>query len=314
MANVHPLAVLAGALSALLSVSIFTGTFGGMMLSYLATLPLFLAGLSLGVGAAITASVSGAAVGLIASLVLGGGITAPLPYIALSAVPAAVLVQRALLSRTDQNGNQEWYPGGLLLAWLSGLAVAFFLAVLVLLWLIGSNLEATTAAIVGNMVTEFGLDADDQAQRVLAGYIAPGVTTSWMLMIIVNASLAQGVLARYKRNVRPSIGLSEIDNLPPALLGLFAFGAAASFLDGSAGMIGKTLAAIVAVPYFLLGLGFIHGFVRHLAWRTALLFLLYGLLFLLFLPMSLSIVGLGLMVHFGQVFRRGGGGGDRKEE
>jgi hypothetical protein len=60
------------------------------------------------------------------------------------------------------------------------------------------------------------------------------------------------------------------------------------------GVVGKTLAAIAIVPYFLLGLGVIHGFVKSWKARWIFLILLYGIL--LMWPLPALVAGLGFLV------------------
>ncbi len=81
-----------------------------MILIYLAQLPLFAAGLWLGIGA------SGVA-GLVAALILAGagGMPAAALFAALNVAPVVLLVRQSLLARTgagnavDRNAV-EWYP------------------------------------------------------------------------------------------------------------------------------------------------------------------------------------------------------------
>jgi len=100
---------------------------GSMILIYLAQLPLFVAGLWLGVGASLLA-------GLAASLTLVAAST-PMTaavFAGLNAGPVALLVRQSLLARTNNGGAVQWYPPGLLTAWLTGLGLAAIAAALAL--------------------------------------------------------------------------------------------------------------------------------------------------------------------------------------
>ena len=109
--------LLAGGTTAFAFILALTGSVGGMFLSNFTQLPLFLAGLSLGMTGSIAATAVAAGVLLIA----GASIGIPL-LLVLYAAPTIILTRQALLSRPDGQGGQEWYPPGLLLLWATGMA------------------------------------------------------------------------------------------------------------------------------------------------------------------------------------------------
>src|SRR5713101_9787650 len=104
-------AVAGGSLGACLYLAVTLGTPGGLVLVYMTQLPLFIAGLWLGTGAAVLAGLTGTLVLLAASDLLGAAV-----FAGLNAVPVALLVRQALLARRDQSGTLVWYPLGLLTA------------------------------------------------------------------------------------------------------------------------------------------------------------------------------------------------------
>ncbi len=106
---------LLGALGAGLYLTVLTGSPGAMILVYLAQLPLFAAGLWLGIGAAAMAALTASAV-----LLAAGGVIAAALFAGLYAAPVVLLVRQALLARNGPEGALEWYPPGLLTAWLTG--------------------------------------------------------------------------------------------------------------------------------------------------------------------------------------------------
>src|SRR5437879_13091661 len=88
------IAIACGSGSACLYLAATLGTPGGLVLVYLTQLPLFVAGLWLGTGAAMLAGLTGALVLVAASDVLAYAI-----FAAVNALPVAVLVRQALLAR-----------------------------------------------------------------------------------------------------------------------------------------------------------------------------------------------------------------------
>lgn len=302
-------AAAAGALSGGLLLLTLLGGPAAVLVGYLAPLPLFLAGLGLGaVGAAIA--------GVIGALMAAFSVGVPIAvlFVLSFAVPVVVLCRHALLSRPAADGSTEWYPLGQLAVWLCTIAALAFALVVVGFAIAGQGLLAALQALVSEFATAFQVEIDAETGARIAEY-APGVLAiSWQIQVIVNGALAQGLLLRFGRNLRPQADIAGL-TLPKALLPAFAAAMALALADGSLGMIGKTLAAIALVPYFLLGLGFIHRLVRSWQARYFVLVLFYGLVLPLFWPVPLIVIGLGLFEHAGQWRRRKGGGPtDRKED
>ena len=71
------------------------------------------------VRAVVAAGVTGSLVLLAVSDLLGAAL-----FAALNAVPVGLLVRQALLARRRPDGTYAWYPPGLLMAWLTGYALA----------------------------------------------------------------------------------------------------------------------------------------------------------------------------------------------
>ncbi len=126
------------------------------------------------------------------------------------------------------------------------------------------------------------------------------VVGSWIVMVTVNGALAQGLLQRFQRNLRPSPDMAEL-SLPvavPAALGVAAI--AWVVADGALGFIGRNVAVILMVPFFFLGLAVVHAFVRGSRLRSWLLVSAYGSMMLFGWPVLLVAVlglfeqGLGL--------------------
>ena len=142
----------------------------------------------------------------------GGGVIAAALFIGLYAAPVVLLVRQALLARSGPDGAVEWYPPGLLTAWLTGLGLAAFAAVLLFLGGrqgIESLLRETLAPVLDRFVDETAAGRDTLIEglaRIIPGVIA----ASWMVMTASAAMLAQGVLARFGSSWRPSPDLAAL--------------------------------------------------------------------------------------------------------
>jgi hypothetical protein len=252
--GVAGVAALSGALAAGPYFVPVSSTPGSLILIYLSQLPLFFSGLWGGVTTAALA-------GVIASLMLlaASNIMAVVVFAALNVVPVILLVRQALLARTGADGAIEWYPPGLLAVWLTGLG---FMGIMVTLLLFGG--PEGIQAIVGDVLAP-ALDRlfDERApgRDELAGHLAmimPGVViASWMVMTLSNGSLAQGLLARFRANWRPSPALAALE-LPTWFPVLLLLALTATTLGGVMRFVGVNVIIVLTVPFCLAGLAVLH--------------------------------------------------------
>ena len=260
-AGTAAVALACGSVGACLYLAVTLGTPGGLVLVYMTQLPLFVAGLWLGAGAAALAGLTGALVLLAASDLLGAAI-----FAAVNAVPVALLVRQALLARRAGDGTVLWYPPGLLTAWVTALALAGLAAAL-LLFGGPEGLQSTLRGVVAEALDRIAqppLPDRDQAAEALAMVIPGLVAASWMVMLVANAALAQGVLVRFGANWRPSPDLAGL-GLPrwlPLALGLAA---AAVVLGGAPRFVGVNMLIALSVPFCLAGLAVLHAAARRLS-------------------------------------------------
>ncbi len=280
-------AIAAGVASGLLQGALALPAAGGLWFAYIAPLPLCLAGLGLGGrGAVIAVLVAG---GL--SMMFGGPGFAATQAV-FYGLPVIVISRQALLSRTDGRGQVYWYPPGHMLLWLAGMAVAGLVFGLAGLSLFGDGLMAYLNAVLGPFAEQFPDTEQREVLMALVDYLPAFFAVSWTLGLIFNGVLAQGLLVRFGCNIAPSPELADI-RLPMAWIGTLLAASLLASMTGLLGIFGKTLAAIAIVPYFVLGLGVVHGFFRPWKGRLAMLILFYGLLFLW--PLPALVAGLGLL-------------------
>ncbi|HSK39591.1 MAG TPA: DUF2232 domain-containing protein, partial [Arenibaculum sp.] len=237
------LAVSGGVVSALLYLSVLTGSLGALILAYMAPLPLLMLGLSGGLapvligGGAATLGVAAAADPM-----------AALAFAVANLLPAAVVVRQALLARrtgpsgTGADTQVEWYPPGLLVMVLAGLGMVL-VALSALLYLgepggIEGRARDFLASSFGELVAPGTPGPPGQAGLPEAGAVADGlarvlpgiVVISWLTMMIVNGVLAQGVLMRFGLNRRPPMRMADLALPPAAPVALAVLGLAALVL------------------------------------------------------------------------------------
>lgn len=301
----------------LLSAIIYGAAAANLALSflaiYLAPLPLFLAGLMYGGASAIIAGLTGAgALALASSPVIG------LVYFILVASAPALVTRAALWSREtglDSAGAPalEWYPSGLLFAWLCGLGVALVILFYLVMQTAGSgisgllleNFQMDVLTRTFNQVQlQTGSPPMDEAalQQILIRLALPIMAFFWAMIAIGNGALAQSLLVSMGRNGRPSPRLTSM-SLPGYLLLPLCLGLTGSFLPGDPGLAASAIAALAATPYFFLGLATLHVISRPLPGRGFALTIFYVLLVIYGWPAILMVI-MGVTEHFAGFRRR----------
>ncbi len=282
----------AGLASALAFLFAGTGTLLGMLLTYFAQLPLFLAALSLGVTA--SAAASGAAVMTI--VLLFGSFFGAFIYFIVNVLPVLIFSRQALLSRSEQYATLHWYPAGLLLGWLTGIGV--LLLTLATLWFAAQplGLEGTVRSFVESIMGQILPPNSGEGHAIMANRlipILPGlVVIGWLIMTIINSSLAQKVLVHLGHNLRPWPSISSLE-LPQWAPILTLISALLWLVPGAIGYYGQNLMLVLLTPFFFIGLAMIHSLCRRVRVGGFLLFIFYFTLMVLGWPIIIvTMVGL----------------------
>lgn len=307
----------AGLGSAILFLSLAKGIAAGMLLSYLAPLPLMMAGLYQGKGAVVAAGLAAMA----AVAVVAGGFSA-LPFAVVAMLPSLVVVHRALLWRKDAADNVEWYPPGMVLGWLTGTGLALIMIGAVLVaggpdGVEGGGLQAWVTETIGHTLELMAPQLTEEQRKAVTGWWVPFfpalVAGSWLMMAVVNAVSAQAILARLGRNRRPTPAYRELEL--PLWLGLVLATAAATgaLAEGDLGYVARSVAVVTLMPFALLGLATVHGWAAGRPNARVILAGVYGGLFLASAWALIPVAGLGL-VRFMTRFRRADTSGGGKEE
>jgi len=247
------LAVLAGGvISAGLVLPVETGSLLRLLLLGLSPLPLFACGLSAGMLTCLAAGLTGAVV-----VTLKMGSAAGAYYLAVGAIPVAILVRQALRAARTREGAKVWYAGGNLLLWLAGLGIVGVLGV------VGYFALAQEGGLVAAIRERF--EVPPLAAAMLAR-IAPGLLTSvWMAVMAANGAVAEWMLTRTGLALRPPIDIRLL--MLPLWIGpvLMVAGLAGAILrQGTVGIVCLNCAIVLVVPFAFLGLATIHSVARRL--------------------------------------------------
>ena len=319
-------AMAAGVASALVGLAFLARTPGAVLLIYLGPLPLLLAGLALGRRASAVA----AGVGVLLSGLLAG-LPAMLLYAAGHALPALTVVWLALRQRAGIDivvggpsnesapsgpadpalpepvdgglarvERMEWYPHGYIAAWLALLAAAMIGAAA----LYFSSGDGFRAAIndhvepgLSALAARFGGSDLKQINPMIVGLFPGLVGVSWVIMSVVNAVIAQAIITRSGRAIRPKQAWGDFalpDWISWALVGSALL---ALIGPGDVGYTGRNLAMALAFSHFLLGLVVVHDLAGRASQPVAILIAFYVVLS--FSPwVWLVVAAIGVLEHW----------------
>lgn len=283
--------ILGGLLSATLSLLHLFPAPGLIFISYLATLPLFLVGLGLGLrplyGASLIATLL---IVLLEGPLLGG------EFFIFSALGSALLINRALLNRKNSSGKIDWYPASLLLRDLTLAAgLVMIIALSVYLYLTqGGDAHTLIKALLKAFDPQNHLKDAEPLLNTVFPFLPGFFAFSWTLMMLINATLAQGLLIRFKHNLRPSPSLIDLKT-PRSFLFLLFLSLLLSMIGvGSLALLGKNSVLILLFPFFLVGLGMIHAWIHKTSFVTVGLTLFYVFMLLFIWPMF-AVILIGIL-------------------
>lgn len=281
-----------GALSALLALSLISGSALALILAYLAPFPLFLAGLGNGGKACAIAGFAG----IVCATLIGGPYSGGL-YAVMNAFPIWLIVRLVLTSRT-RDGAEEWFPIGAVLVTLTGFGSALFLLALAFLPVgmdgVAQMVEEFLSTVFNTIAASLSAEQKELYVSQLAHFFPAMVLISWMLMTLINAILAQWVLSKSDKALRPSPKYGEM-TLPDFASWAFIGCAAITVLStGDLAYVFRNLTLVMAMPFLALGLIVVHKLVQITRFSGALLSAFY-LLLLLSIWVAIPVIGLGLI-------------------
>ena len=326
------LAITAGLFSGMLVVASLSGaSIAVAYLTLVLPLPMLMAGLGLGTRGAVIAVTSGLVItslvspvsgmafaamfGLPVWLIVRLALTGPNgPVVqapqhegprAQEGLPTQSTFQDRILGRSvDWEGeigqpqrDVGWFPAGHIAAVMTVLAGGYMIAA----GFMASGNGGLEQVITAYLTDVAEMIAGAQGQEVLHDAILlavpffPGsVAAFWVLSLLVNAIIAQGLLAKGGRNLRPTPRLREL-TLPDWLSWALVLAALIALIaPGEMEYIGRNLALTLAVPFVFLGLAVVHKLAAFTPLPGALLALIY--MVMIFSGwFALVIAGLGVL-------------------
>ena len=289
-------AVSAGLASAVATMAFLSGTFFALGFVYMAPLPMLMAGLAYGHRAAVIAALAG----ILAMGWFGGPATAGV-FMIVHALPTWMVVKMALMARSGSGGAD----GTLAAHWMApgdviSVMAAFAAGLLVIAsQVVGdAGLSGFVAEHLGLVLGQMAPDLEATNRARIASAMTPlfpgAVATSWLVMVAINTTVAQGGLVRLGFNRRPSPSYLGLEL--PGWLSWPLVGAAALALAGTGEWeyMGRNLAMVLALPYFFLGLAVFHTLARRVAATKPLLVVFY-LVIVISVWAALVVAGIGVI-------------------
>lgn len=302
--------IIAGLTAGLLQAGGSSGNAVGLMMIYLASFPLFVAGLGWG---AITAALG--ALVMVVGYLIGFGWKAAF-FVALSAgVAPVVLSHLALQNRpasvapTDEGEVSDtgtaWYPEGRLVVWTA--IASAVLSVFVILAL-GPDVDTFRTSVgevlqplFDEMAKQPNAPPSDQIEQIrsfVVMVLPAALSIVWCISTMVNMYLAGSVLRKTGAGLRPWAPFSQLA-FPRWAIWVLSASAVATFLPGTLGAFAWVFTAALMLAYAILGLAVMHALLDNHPMRGFLLGLFY--LSLLFLS-AIAIVPLIMLGMFDQSF------------
>ncbi len=314
MTRFSTIAVVAGALGAVLLVAAMRQSLFGVMLgAMLSPLPLAMAVLGLGVNFLPLAVVSGA----ITVMVLTGSLAMASVYLVMDAAPVALLSQLRRFAEPGKNGlTVSGAAIGRLVCWLV-LSAAVALVIGLSVFPSGPDgieaalqeqlkdvLAAVTATTAATQGGEGTAEARDQMLRVLAGILPAAVAVHLCLRAILSTGLAQIALSRMQlaQGLAPDYRQFAVPTWFVAPAG--ALVALALVATGDVGFVAASAAAVLSLPLALQGLAVVHCAVAQTRQRIVLLVVFYILALLMASVTAVMLVTVGVVEQFYEIRAR----------
>lgn len=280
-----------GIASALLSLGLLTGAGGLAMIAYFAPLALFLVGFMAGANALAIAGGIACAV-----LIYLGGLAIAAVYFGSILVPAWIVVYHALSHRFLATGGTDHYSTGEIVSRVAALGAVVVMAITLAVTGVQGGIEDSIRGFVSASFAQImpvgPTDPGGEVVERIVPLFPAFATLSWLAMLIINAALAQALLVRWGKAMRPSPRYSAIDI--PDWANWAIVGAATLKLASSDDLeyLAQNLVVILAGPFFLVGLAIAHSLVHRLKMPGLALGLFYfALMIFAWFPAALAALG-----------------------
>ncbi|MZR30967.1 DUF2232 domain-containing protein [Sneathiella litorea] len=254
----------------------------------LSLVPLFVSGLGFGLRSALISILTSV---LVAAIAINSSFA--LAYAVISGVPVILLVRQALLWR-ENDGVRYWYPTDYLLMWWAGVCIGLTLLAMGLL----SWDDAMRQGLIDGFdqmltqVTEMQGVAPALTGAEFVALLPQFLGPMWGVFVLLSGCLAQGLVVRFNKNIRPTPELTKM--ALPKWLALAFIGATVLniLLDVTVPLLGAFVITL-EILFFLQGMAVIHVVSHRWNGRSFILGAIYvATVMMLWLALLIAILGL----------------------
>lgn len=298
MASVVFIGLGSGLASALLFVSLVSGSPLAVALFYLAPLPVFIVSLGWPHWSGLVATLAG-------TLALAFGFSTSLGIVFLIGVglPAWWLSYLTLLASADENGAPSWYPLGRLVLWaaaigtvLTAVSLPLFTGSLDYQPAFRASLDAVLRAQLdtpeGAAIALPNGGDPDRFLDFIALLLPPMAALSTMLAALFNLWAGARIVRRSGRLPRPWPDIAAGMAFPRGTAALLGIALLASLLPGLPGLFAELATVTVTAGFTLLGFAVLHVVTRGVAARPFILAAAYLLILLQAWLIFMAVLGL----------------------
>lgn len=295
MTTILLIGIAAGLVASLLFGVVTTMSPLGLLLSYVAPLPVLIAALGWNHRSGLVATAAGA---IISAFFLAPA--AGLVFTVAVGLPAWWLAYLTLLGRADAAGRIEWYPLGRVLVWLAATAALITLIGAVALGpsydTYRSSLDGLIRAMIGaELAPAISIDSDtEQFVNLIIAAVPAVAAATFVFMLCLNLWLAAFAVRISGRLPRPWPSIPDTMMERSSLLIAGIAGFSCVILPGYAGLGATALAGGMTAAFALQGLASVHAATRGNRARPVLLTILYLSLLLLSVWVAMILAGVGI--------------------
>ena len=234
-----------------------------------------------------------------------GGFAGAGLYGGMHVIPSWLIVQQALRPRASSPDG--WQPIGRVLAALTVL-IAFVVASTTWVGRGAQGIEGEVRQLLAAVGQIAAPGLGEASRQALVDQLTPlflGFSAiTWLVMMIVNAGLAQSLLAARGWNRRPSPRWSRLRL--PGWFDWVLVGTAATALvsSGDASFLARSILMILLTPYFFVGLAVTHVIVRRAPMPALMLAVFYLVLLVFFLIAAGIVAAIGVVEQWIGVRKR----------
>ncbi len=257
------LSAAAGALSAFLfAVAMKHADQMLIVLAYISAFPIYASGFGNGPVGALVAAISS-----VACLAVATPSNIAVLHTFINAAPALMIAALAMRARPDQDGNLHWYPEGFLLTAATIYPLLIFLGIVAMTSSHPGGLLALTSDMIHAGLEPVQQQIDPEVLPMftnmvehLIRFMPALAATTWIIVNIMNAVMAQNLLRQQKWQIRTNFRLTLVEIPTPMIYAAAISGIIGLLMPAPFDYIGLNSCVVLVLPFVFVGLGVVQSY------------------------------------------------------